>query len=105
MLLGMEKYLPKYKQGEEALIVNVSSVAGTQGYPFVPIYTATKHAVLGISRSWGNPDFYEQTKVKVICLCPGVTLTPLITEMSGRNLGNRYEESFQKAKLTLPTQE
>lgn len=104
-ILGIEKYLPKYKTGKEALIVNVSSTAGTQGYPPFPVYTATKHAVHGLVRSWGIPEYYEQTKVRVIGLCPGVTMTPLITEMDGKTIGSRCEAFLQNIKSSWPTQE
>lgn len=105
ILLGLEKYLPKYKTAEETVIVNISSTAGTQGYGHIPIYSATKHAILGLVKSWGIPEFYEGTKVRVIGICPGVTMTPLITGMNGRNLGGRHEEYLQKMKSSWLTQE
>lgn len=101
----MDKYLPKYKQGDEALIVNIASIAGIQGFPSIPVYTGTKHAVLGLIKSWGIPAYYEETKVKVIGLCPGVTITPLITEMSGRNFGGKYQEEMERIANRFPTQE
>lgn len=105
MLLGRDKYLPKYKQGKEALIVNIASTAATQGYAFIPVYCGTKYAVLGMSKAWSVPEFYEKSKVKIIVVCPGVTITPLITEMSGRNFGDEYEQNYKEAISTLPTQQ
>lgn len=95
MLLGLDKYLPKYKQDSEAVIVNISSVAGTAGFAFIPVYCGTKYAVLGISKAWSDPEFYEQSKIKVVVVCPGITITPLITNMTGRNMGGRYEQFLQ----------
>lgn len=43
----MEKYLKNNRQGDEGLIVNISSVAGVKGYGYMPIYCATKFAVNG----------------------------------------------------------
>lgn len=71
----------------------------------MPVYVATKHAVLGLVKSWGDPEFYEETKVRVIGVCPGVTMTPLITDMAGRNFGGRYERYLQRCIASLPTQE
>nr|CAI5827583.1 unnamed protein product [Callosobruchus analis] len=105
MLLGMDKYLPKYRQEEEAVIVNISSTAGIQGYGHVPIYCATKHAVHGMTRSWGVPEFYEETKVRVVGIHPGVTNTPLIFNMPGSNFGGKYEAFLQKHIEEYPTQE
>lgn len=101
MLLAMDKYLPKYKQFEEALIVNISSVAGIQGFGFMPVYCGTKSAILAMVKSWGIPEFYAETKVRVIGICPGPTVTPLLTEILPRNLGARY----QKVLPNDPTQE
>lgn len=47
MILALETYLPTYHQGPEAVIVNISSIAGVIGTAHVPIYSATKHAVIG----------------------------------------------------------
>lgn len=101
----MENYLQKYKQDKEAVIVCISSTTGTQGYAFAPVYTATKHAILGLVKSWGVPDFYAETKVRIIAICPGATLTPLYNDISGRNLGSRYQRVLEKNISKDPTQE
>ncbi|KAJ8959641.1 hypothetical protein NQ318_021828 [Aromia moschata] len=87
MLLGMENYLQNHRQGSEAVIVNISSVTGITAVSCLPIYAGTKAAVLGMTRSWGTPEHYDRTRVRVIGICPGVTDTPLINDMSCRNLG------------------
>lgn len=47
MIVGLDNYLQKYRQGDEALILNISSVAGIKGYGYMPVYCATKFAVNG----------------------------------------------------------
>ena len=59
-------------------IVNTSSIAGLVGFPMSSAYTASKHAVVGLTKS-AALDFAE-TGVRVNCLCPGGTTT----EMSAR---------------------
>ncbi|CAH1979429.1 unnamed protein product [Acanthoscelides obtectus] len=105
MLLGMDNYLPKYKQGDEAVIVNISSTAGIQSYGHMPVYCATKHAVHGMTCSWGVPEFYQETKVRVVGIHPGVTHTPLIFNMAGSNFGGKYEAHLQKHMSEFLTQE
>ncbi|XP_018566137.1 15-hydroxyprostaglandin dehydrogenase [NAD(+)]-like [Anoplophora glabripennis] len=105
ILLGLENYLLKYQQGPEAVIVNISSIAGVGAFPNTPIYCGTKAAVIALTRSWGDPYHYERTKVRVIAICPGVTMTPLITDISGRNLGDVYENWLQSNIDTLSPQE
>lgn len=104
MLLG-NKYLPKYKQGEDALIVNISSIGGINGMPFAPVYSSTKHAILGLVNSWGVQDFYEETHIRVIGICPGATLTSLFTNSSGKTLGLMHEKFMQKTIVSEPVQE
>ncbi|ERL83840.1 hypothetical protein D910_01098 [Dendroctonus ponderosae] len=92
ILLGLENYIQRYKSGSEGLILNVSSIAGIAPFAFVPIYAGTKFAVYGLTISWGLPAHYERTKVRVVGVCPGSTVTPLITDLPNRNLGPAYEK-------------
>lgn len=100
----MDNYLPKYKSGEEALIVNISSIAGVQGFAVIPVYTGTKFAVHGMTLAWGHEYHYNRTKVRVIGICPGVTETPLVTEITGKTLGDAYEARLHDDLSHLPTQ-
>jgi NAD(P)-dependent dehydrogenase (short-subunit alcohol dehydrogenase family) len=59
-------------------IVNTSSIAGLVGFPMASAYTASKHAIVGMTRSM-SLDF-AASGVRVNCLCPGGTST----EMSAR---------------------
>lgn len=62
----MRALLGRDKKGA---VVLVSSIAGyTKHYP-APIYCATKHAVVGFSRSMAEAE--ELQGVKVVCICPG----------------------------------
>jgi NAD(P)-dependent dehydrogenase (short-subunit alcohol dehydrogenase family) len=56
-------------------IVNLSSFAGLAGAPTKPIYTSSKHAVLGLTRSAGLQ--YAQHNIRVNALCPGSTRTEM----------------------------
>ncbi|KAI4471370.1 15-hydroxyprostaglandin dehydrogenase [nad(+)] [Holotrichia oblita] len=100
-LLALHEYLPKYKSGDEAAIINLSSTAGLEGYPNIPIYSATKHAIIGLGRSWGHPRHFKETKVRVMTVCPNATETPLLNAMPGRNLGPIYEQIFTSTPLPV----
>ncbi|KAF2903435.1 hypothetical protein ILUMI_02741 [Ignelater luminosus] len=98
-LLGMENYLQKHRSGPEAVIVNIAAIAGLDKFGFIPVYTATKHAVVGLSRSFGADLNYNRTKVKVLTMCPGVTDTPLV-DFSGdqeKTLGPQYTKLIPAA--------
>jgi len=72
-------HMGKHKGGKGGVIVNIASILGMQPNSFAPIYTASKHAVLGFSQSLAS--MYEKTGVRVVIMCPGVTLTALFGDM------------------------
>lgn len=57
-------------------IVNLGSYASVAGVPYKPAYTASKHAVLGMTRSAGV--FYAKHKIAINAICPGSVNTAMI---------------------------
>ena len=57
-------------------IVCTASLAGLTGMPFDPMYTATKHAVVGFVR--GAADGLRAHGIRINALCPGFTDTPIV---------------------------
>ncbi|XP_015377217.1 PREDICTED: alcohol dehydrogenase 2-like [Diuraphis noxia] len=70
----------KDKGGRGGTVVVTSSTMGYKPCPSMPIYTATKHALIGFIRSFGDPYHTNLTGIRVIALCPGMTLTDAIPE-------------------------
>ncbi len=56
-------------------IVNLASIAGTQPVPILPIYAATKAAVISLTHSL-NHDL-DDDGVRAIAICPGFVDTPM----------------------------
>jgi NAD(P)-dependent dehydrogenase (short-subunit alcohol dehydrogenase family) len=56
-------------------IVNLASIAGTEPVPVLPIYAATKAAVISLTRSL-NADL-DADGVRAIAICPGFVDTPM----------------------------
>ncbi|XP_049940261.1 15-hydroxyprostaglandin dehydrogenase [NAD(+)]-like [Schistocerca serialis cubense] len=70
--------------GGGGVVLNVASVLGLAPLAGCPVYVATKHAVVGLSRSYGTQFHWQRTGVRVVALCPGVTHTQLIAQAGGR---------------------
>ena len=67
-------------------IVNLASIAGTQPVPILPIYAATKAAVISLTHSL-NADL-DDDGVRAIAICPGFVDTPMaeFTGMPGEEM-------------------
>jgi 3-oxoacyl-[acyl-carrier protein] reductase len=68
--------LPLLRQAEAGYIVNISSVVGVKGYPLQSAYTASKHAVRGMSISLAEE--LRGTNVRVHAICPGAVDTGMV---------------------------
>ena len=61
-------------------IVNLASIAGTQPVPILPIYAASKAAVISLTNSL-NQDL-EGDGIRAVAICPGFVDTPM-TDFTG----------------------
>ena len=60
-------------------IVNNASTAGVGGVPGSAIYSASKHGVLGLTKSAAAD--YATKNIRINAVCPGPVITPLLTEL------------------------
>ncbi|MHC4938434.1 MAG: SDR family NAD(P)-dependent oxidoreductase [Planctomycetota bacterium] len=80
-------------------IVNVGSVAGLAGSPYIAAYAASKHALMGLTRVL----VAEWPKFKVHAVCPGFVDTPL-TDRSVANITAQTDLSADQARAALAKQ-
>jgi NAD(P)-dependent dehydrogenase (short-subunit alcohol dehydrogenase family) len=59
-------------------IVNIGSSDSLQGDPVEPIYVATKHAVLGLTRAVASNERYARAGIRCNCVCPAGVDTPML---------------------------
>jgi len=71
-----QKALPYLRESDHATIINIASVVAHQGYPMQSVYTASKHALLGITKSLASEVYKDGIRVHAIC--PGGVYTDMI---------------------------
>ena len=74
-----QRALPDLKKSDCATIINICSVVAHKGYPRQSVYAASKHALLGISKSLANEVYKDNVRVHVIS--PGGVFTPMISKV------------------------
>lgn len=77
--LMLREAIPELKKaGDEhgkALVINTASIAGKYGQPWLSAYSATKHAVVGLSQAAHGE--LSESGVQVTAFCPGFVETPM----------------------------
>lgn len=68
--------LPALRQSDHATIINIASVVGHKGYPLQSAYAASKHALIGLSKSLANEVYTEGIRVHI--LAPGAVYTDMV---------------------------
>jgi NAD(P)-dependent dehydrogenase (short-subunit alcohol dehydrogenase family) len=87
VFLCMKHVLPVMLKQNKGSIINTASIAGLIGSPMIAVYSASKHAVIGLTKSAAGECI--GTGVRVNCVCPGLIDSRMLsTILQGRNPGN-----------------
>ena len=107
VFLGLKYVLPVMTANGTGAVVNTASVAGLVGTPNMSTYCASKHAVLGITRSVSGE--VARSGVRVNAVCPGPVQTRMIDDVARKinaddpdGVKARYEAAIPSGRYSLP---
>jgi NAD(P)-dependent dehydrogenase (short-subunit alcohol dehydrogenase family) len=97
VFLGVQEAARRMQPRGSGIIINIASAAGKIARPYMACYCATKHAVIGITRSTAME--LAPSGVRVVALCPGIVdtrlwredLNPDLTELEGRESESAWD--------------
>lgn len=106
----MQLELEQMLKQNAGVIVNVSSVAGLKGLPNNLAYTASKHAVIGMTKTAALE--YAKKNIRINAVCPVFTHSPMLEQLFASKEGlreqlvysipmNRYGEADEVANAIL----
>lgn len=72
--------VPAMLSGGYGRIVNIASVAGKEGNPNAPAYSASKAGVIGLTKSLGKE--LAKSNITVNCVTPAAVKTPIFEQMA-----------------------
>lgn len=97
IFLSLRSGLPHLRKNSRSYVVNLGSISSFVAQASTPAYTASKHAVLGLSRSIALD--YAAAGLRCNCICPGITDTPMLRYHLGSSVAERLSARLQRVPI------
>jgi NAD(P)-dependent dehydrogenase (short-subunit alcohol dehydrogenase family) len=100
VFLGLKHVLPVMLKQNKGSIINTASIAGLMGSPHIAVYSASKHAVVGLTKSTA----WELTgsAVRVNCVCPGLIDSRMLSAIFQGRFGGNAPPPMDKIVERIP---
>jgi NAD(P)-dependent dehydrogenase (short-subunit alcohol dehydrogenase family) len=99
--LAIKHVVPHMRRNGGGAILNTGSVGSFTGQLATPVYSASKGAIALLTKSLALD--YGRDRIRVNCICPGITDTPMLREHMGH--GAEGEERIHARLSRVPTGE
>lgn len=96
--LGLD-YMSKQNGGEGGIVINMSSLAGLMPVAQQPVYCASKHGIIGFTRSVAMAANLMNSGVRMNAICPGFVNTPILESIEKEeNMGQyiKYKDHIKE---------
>ena len=98
--LCLQAVLPGMRERGSGVIVNVASTAGRIGVPYTAAYTASKHALVGLTRAAAAE--LAGTGVRVNAVCPTFVRTEMTVSVDRHHRGRHRPAASRTPRRRLP---
>ena len=107
VFLGLRYVLPVMIAKKSGAIVNTASIAGLVGSPNMPAYVASKHAVIGLTKTASGE--VARSGIRVNAICPGPIDTRMIHSLEAQidpadpaSVARRYQSALPLGRYGTP---